>query len=733
MNASDISAKSLRTAELLQKIDQFASEVVTPLLNGEPQTWAGAAIRQACARGLAGIEVPEEWGGLGLPYFARTEVAKALAGVDFAFAFAFINHHNAALRIAESASTEARKKYIPAMLRGELLGCTAMTEEGAGTDFTSIGMQARRVDGGWRLTGEKQWIASAVGAEISLVFAQTERDKGASGIACFIVDLRSPECTRRNHAEIDGLELAGIGGFRLDDCFVPEEDMLYAPGEGFRQAMTGVNKARVHIAAMACGVMRTALQQATSYTSSRNVFGQPVLNHQGLRWSLVDAATKLEILELLTERAATAIELGAHSTMDAAASAKLYAGNETANVVSACMQALGARGLARHNGLGRQLMAARSLCLADGSNEVMRDRLGASLVQRFMRSFRDTDAMHQHHEPKDMDSQSFRAIIINKGEDGATQCALSSLDRSQLPDGEVIVRVRYSTLNYKDALAISGRSPVVRKFPMVPGIDFAGVVESSQDARFAAGDEVILNGWGVGETQWGGLAQYAVAKGDWLIPMPREMSALQAMSIGTAGYTAMLCVMALQDHGVIPESGPILVTGANGGVGTIAIAILSRLGYSVTASTGRIDQSDYLIALGASGIMDRKTLGAPGKPLQKECWAAAVDCVGGQTLSNVLAGTRYGGVVAACGLAQSMDLPATVAPFILRGVSLLGIDSVYASRERRMEAWNRLASQLDPRIVEGNMRVIGLGEAIAAANELLEGKVRGRLVIDTDR
>ncbi|WP_454754774.1 acrylyl-CoA reductase (NADPH) [Cupriavidus necator] len=332
-----------------------------------------------------------------------------------------------------------------------------------------------------------------------------------------------------------------------------------------------------------------------------------------------------------------------------------------------------------------------------------------------------------------MDNQPFRAIIINKGEDGATQCALSSLDRSQLPDGEVIVRIRYSTLNYKDALAISGRSPVVRKFPMVPGIDFAGVVESSRDARFSAGDEVILNGWGVGETQWGGLAQYAVVKGDWLIPMPRGMSALQAMSIGTAGYTAMLCVMALQDHGVQPESGPILVTGANGGVGTIAIAILSRLGYSVTASTGRIEQSDYLIALGASGIMDRNTLGEPGKPLQKECWAAAVDCVGGQTLANVLAGTRYGGVVAACGLAQSMDLPATVAPFILRGVSLLGIDSVYVSRERRMEAWNRLASQLDPRIVEGNTRVIGLGEAIAAAKELLEGKVRGRLVIDTGR
>lgn len=731
MSANGVTA--VRTAELLEATQRFVSEIVAPLASAKAQSWAGPAIREACARGMAGIEVPAASGGLGLPFSARTQVAQALASTDFAFAFAFINHHNAVLRIAESGSPGARQKYVPAMLRGELIGCTAMSESGAGSDFTAISMHARKVEGGWRLTGEKLWIASAVGAEIALVFAQTNKTERAGGIACFIVDLRSAGCARTGDGAIEGMELAGIGGFALADCFVADQDTLYGPADGFRQAMAGVNKARVHVAAMACGVMRSSLEQAISYSSSRIAFGQPVLNQQGMRWSLVDAAMKLEILEMLTQRAVMAIEAGSEEAMNAAAIAKLYAGNETAAAVSACMQALGARGLARDGGLSRRLMVARALCLADGSNEVMRDRLGASLVQRFMRSHRDAISVSARDQISHSKPLMFRALLISKSEEGTHQCTLRSLDKSQLPDGEVIVRVSHSTLNYKDALAITGRSPVVRKFPMVPGIDFAGIVECSSDARFSAGDAVILNGWGVGETHWGGLSEYAVAKGDWLIPLPRGLSALQAMSIGTAGYTAMLCIMALQGRGVRPESGPVLVTGANGGVGTITISVLSRLGYTVTASTGRTEQAAYLTTLGASGIMDRTTLSAPGKPLEKECWAAAVDCVGGQTLANVLASMRYAGVVAACGLAQSMELPATVAPFILRGVSLIGIDSVYAPRELRLEAWKRLVLELDPAIVEGNTRLIGLSEAIETASDLLAGRVRGRVVVDTSR
>lgn len=736
MNAGDLDVVERRIAALLDTTRQFATDTVARLAGSGLDTWAGAAIREACARGMAGIEVPAELGGLGLPFRARTLVAQTLAETEFAFAFAFINHHNAALRIAESGTTAARGKYVPAMLRGELIGCTAMTERGAGSDFTSIAMRASRVENGWRLTGDKQWIASATGAEISLVFAQTDASQGANGIACFIVDLRTQGCVRQGDMPIDGLELAGIGGFALDDCFVPEEDVLYAPGAGFRQAMAGVNKARVHIAAMACGVMRSALETATARTASRTVYGQPVINQQGVRWSLVDAAAKLDILDMLTQRAAQAIDSGSPEAMQAAASAKLYAGNETESVVSACIQAMGARGMARDTGMSRRLMAARALCLADGSNEVMRDRLGASLAQRFRR--RAGDAGQPHTEattPSTMQTPptTFRALFIDKAEGGGTRCDLRSLGRAALPEGDVLVRVSHSTLNYKDALAITGRSPVVRKFPMVPGIDFAGVVERSADARFAVGDTVVLNGWGTGETHWGGLAEYAVTRGDWLVPLPAGMSARHSMSIGTAGYTAMLCVMALQARGVMPESGPVLVTGANGGVGTIAISILSRLGYAVTASTGRPDQADYLIGLGASGVIDRGVLAEAGKPLQKEAWAAAVDCVGGHTLANVLATTRYGGVVAACGLAQSMDLPATVAPFILRAVSLIGIDSVYAPRARRLEAWSRLAADLDPAVLADNTRVIGLSDAIGAAHELLEGKVRGRLVVDIGR
>jgi len=290
--------------------------------------------------------------------------------------------------------------------------------------------------------------------------------------------------------------------------------------------------------------------------------------------------------------------------------------------------------------------------------------------------------------------------------------------------------VAYSTVNYKDALAITGKSPVVRKFPMVPGIDFAGTVAESSDPRFKPGDAVLLNGWGVGETHWGGLAQQARVKGDWLVPIPAGLDARQCMAIGTAGYTAMLCLMALQERGVTPAAGPVLVTGANGGVGTIAIALLARLGFTVHASTGRLDEAAYLKQLGAAEVIDRATLGAPGKPLQKERWAAAVDSVGSHTLANVCASLQYGGTVAACGLAQGMDLPASVAPFILRSVTLAGVDSVHAPQPRRLAAYERLARELPKEMLEANTRSVGLHEVERVATRLLAGQVRGRVVVD---
>ncbi|HIQ45779.1 MAG TPA: oxidoreductase [Pseudomonas oleovorans] len=326
----------------------------------------------------------------------------------------------------------------------------------------------------------------------------------------------------------------------------------------------------------------------------------------------------------------------------------------------------------------------------------------------------------------------FKALLIEKNED-LYQTRLTELDDSQLPEGDVTVRVEFSTLNYKDGLAISGRSPVVRRFPMVPGIDLAGVVEASNHTRYKAGDRVLLNGWGVGETHWGGLAQKAQLKGDWLIPLPDQLSARQAMAIGTAGYTAMLCLMALERHGLSPERGEVLVTGANGGVGSFAIALLARLGYSVTASTGRPAEADYLKQLGASTIIDRSELSNPGRPLAAERWAAAIDSVGSHTLANVCASTRADGAVAACGLAQGMDFPATVAPFILRGVSLLGINSVTRPYEERVAAWQRLCSELDLAQLDDITREIALSEAIDAANDLLDGKVRGRVVVDVNR
>jgi len=322
----------------------------------------------------------------------------------------------------------------------------------------------------------------------------------------------------------------------------------------------------------------------------------------------------------------------------------------------------------------------------------------------------------------------FKGILIEK--DDQYKASLQTIDESTLPEGDVSVAVSHSTLNYKDALAITGKAPVVRHFPMIPGIDLAGVVESSSDGRFKPGDKVLLNGFGVGETHCGGLAQKANLKSDWLIPLPEAFSPAQAMAIGTAGYTAMLCVLALEKHGVTPDKGEILVTGANGGVGSFAIALLAKLGYTVVASTGRVNEADYLKKLGASDIIDRQSLSEPGKPLGKERWAGAVDSVGSHTLANVCAGMRYGGVVAACGLAQGMDFPATVAPFILRGVTLAGIDSVMRPLEDRIEAWDRLAALINHELLEDISTTIPLDNVVETASQLLEGKVRGRIIVD---
>lgn len=322
----------------------------------------------------------------------------------------------------------------------------------------------------------------------------------------------------------------------------------------------------------------------------------------------------------------------------------------------------------------------------------------------------------------------FKGILINKDEQGY-QASVTDIDDKILPDGDVTVRVSHSTLNYKDALAITGKAPVVRTFPMIPGIDLVGEVEQSDSDKFKIGDKVLLNGFGVGEAHCGGLAEKARLKSEWLIPLPESLSAKQAMAIGTAGYTAMLCVLALEKQGVTPEKGDILVTGANGGVGSFAIVILAKLGYKVVASTGRMEESDYLTKLGASDVIDRNTLSEPGRPLGKERWAAAIDSVGGHTLANVCAGIKYGGVVAACGLAQSIEFPATVAPFILRGVTLAGIDSVMRPLEDRIEAWSRLADIIEPDMFEAVAADIGLNEVVETASKLLEGKVRGRVVV----
>lgn len=323
----------------------------------------------------------------------------------------------------------------------------------------------------------------------------------------------------------------------------------------------------------------------------------------------------------------------------------------------------------------------------------------------------------------------FAAILIEKTENG-TNSRLTRIDEALLMPGDVTVRVRHSTLNYKDGLAITGKSPVVRRFPMVPGIDFAGVVEQSSDPRFKPGNEVVLTGWGVGETHMGGLAEKARVKGDWLLPLPTGLSLGQSMAIGTAGLTAMLALLALERHGVTPAMGPALVTGAAGGVGSVAIMLLKKAGYRVLASTGRPAEAAYLKALGADEIIDRSELASPGRPLGKERWAVAIDAVGSHTLANVLAQTRYGGAVAACGLAQGMDLPASVAPFILRGVCLFGIDSVMCPIITRQTAWQRLAHDLDHGQIAKLTTHIGLGDVMARAEAILVGAVRGRLVVD---
>ena len=325
----------------------------------------------------------------------------------------------------------------------------------------------------------------------------------------------------------------------------------------------------------------------------------------------------------------------------------------------------------------------------------------------------------------------FKGILIEK-DDSGYRAAVQELDENQLPEGDVMVRVSHSTLNYKDGLAITGRGPVVRKFPLVPGIDLVGTVEQTSNPSYKVGDQVVLNGWGVGESHWGGLAQKARLKGDWLVPLPAAFSSKQAMAIGTAGYTAMLCVMALERHGVTPDKGEILVTGAAGGVGSVAVAILSKLGYTVVGVTGRSEERGFLMGLGASEVLERSAFSAPGKPLGRERWAGAVDVVGSHTLANVCATTRYGGVVTACGLAGGMDLPASVAPFILRGVTLPGVDSVMAPRDLRLQAWQRLTTDLDLAKLGQIAKEIGLNDVVDMASKLLNGQVRGRVIVDVN-
>lgn len=328
-----------------------------------------------------------------------------------------------------------------------------------------------------------------------------------------------------------------------------------------------------------------------------------------------------------------------------------------------------------------------------------------------------------------------RALLLERDDDGVVTHSVTDIDEDRLPEGDVTVAVEYSTINYKDGLAITNTSPIVREWPMVPGVDFAGTVLSSSSDEFSVGDRVVLNGWDVGERHWGGLAERARVSSDWLTPLPEDLSTYHAAAIGTAGYTAMLCIIALEEHGITPDRGPIIVSGAAGGVGSVAIAVLARLGYEVTASSGRIEaEGDYLRELGASELLDRAELGAEGgRPLAKARWAGGIDVAGSHTLANMLAGIQPGGCVAACGLAQGMDLPASVAPFILRGITLVGIDSVHASAQRRAEAWRRLASQLERKHLDAMTTEVGLNEVATVAEQIIAGQVRGRVVVDVGR
>ena len=322
----------------------------------------------------------------------------------------------------------------------------------------------------------------------------------------------------------------------------------------------------------------------------------------------------------------------------------------------------------------------------------------------------------------------FTALQLTKSESGFS-AALTQIEESQLPAGDVLVRVDYSTLNYKDGLAITNTGPVVRSWPMVAGVDGSGTVLDSTHPNWKAGDSFVHNGWGMGETRWGLLAERARLQGDWLVKLPAALTPRQAMAIGTAGYTAMLCVMALEQSGLKPDAGEVLVTGATGGVGSVAVALLSKLGYSVVAATGKATEEPYLKQLGATSVMDRAELSSPGKPLQKERWAAVVDAVGSHTLANACAQTRYGGVVAACGLAQGADFPSSVMPFILRGVTLVGVDSVMAPLAKRQQAWNRLAIDLDPGKLDAMVEEVPLARAVEKAADLMAGKVRGRVLV----
>ena len=330
---------------------------------------------------------------------------------------------------------------------------------------------------------------------------------------------------------------------------------------------------------------------------------------------------------------------------------------------------------------------------------------------------------------------SFKALILEKDEVNGFSHSLKTLTKQQLlqQQGDTLVQIQYSSINYKDALALTNKSPIVRQWPMVPGIDGVGTVIECQNGRYQAGDLVILNGWGCGETHWGCYAQYAYLKSDWLIPLPKNLTPYQSMIIGTAGYTAALCVKRIVDFGVKPEDGKVLVTGATGGVGSVAVSLLSKLGYQVTASTGKVTDEDYLHKLGAVEIINGQSLKEPNRPLQKELWSAAIDVVGSYTLANICAQTQYGGIVACCGLAQGMDLPATVAPFILRGVTLAGVDSVMASYDKRIAAWQLIAQNMDEQLYSHIANTITLNECTDVAAEMIAGKIKGRFVVDVNK